>query len=34
VAQLVHGFRTESPTLVELSDSARLRQPEHTFAAD
>jgi hypothetical protein len=25
VAQLVHGFRTESPTLVELSDSARLR---------
>ncbi len=26
VAQLVHGFRTESPALVELSDSARLRQ--------
>ncbi len=25
VAQLVHGFRTESPALVELSDSARLR---------
>ena len=25
VAQLVHGFRTESPPLVELSDSARLR---------
>jgi hypothetical protein len=25
VARLVHGFRTESPALVELSDSARLR---------
>jgi hypothetical protein len=25
VAQLVHGFRTESPALVGLSDSARLR---------
>jgi hypothetical protein len=25
VAQLVHGFRTESPVLIELSDSARLR---------
>jgi hypothetical protein len=25
VAQLVHGFRTESPALIELSDSARLR---------
>ncbi len=25
VAELVHGFRTESPTLVQLSDSARLR---------
>ncbi|HZM79162.1 MAG TPA: nucleotidyl transferase AbiEii/AbiGii toxin family protein [Candidatus Limnocylindrales bacterium] len=25
VAQLVHGFRTQSPALVELSDSARLR---------
>ena len=25
VAQLVHGFRSESPALVELSDSARLR---------
>jgi hypothetical protein len=25
VAQLVHGFGTESPALVELSDSARLR---------
>ena len=25
VAQLVHGFRTESPALVEVSDSARLR---------
>jgi hypothetical protein len=25
VAQVVHGFRTESPALVELSDSARLR---------
>jgi Nucleotidyl transferase AbiEii toxin, Type IV TA system len=25
VAQLVHGFRTESPALVEVSESARLR---------
>jgi hypothetical protein len=25
VAQLVHGFRTESPALVDLSDTARLR---------
>jgi hypothetical protein len=25
VSELVHGFRTESPPLVELSDSARLR---------
>src|SRR5262249_7846303 len=25
VAQLVHGFRTDSPPLVELSDAARLR---------
>jgi hypothetical protein len=33
VAQLVHGFRTDSPVLVELSDSARLRHALIVLAA-
>ena len=33
VVQLVHGFRTESPALVELSDSARLRHAVIVLAA-
>jgi hypothetical protein len=33
VAQLVHGFPTESPPLVELSDSARLRHALIVLAA-